>query len=193
MEITKVCVLVFAVLTMLTVIPAQAAEKTEITAIDVFDPFGWLTYPPDPIGDFTIGTIICTGYPNVTSLPCPTGSQTILRGWIFTARLFSGDSRIDGWETFEYNADIHADGQVNAWGKWRIDLGDSDGYWEGSYSEKGTPISEYLSIGIGKYELHGYGSVDGLLLKMEYATNQYFGGAAFTSAYTGYILDPKAK
>ncbi len=195
MRIARASLLSIAVLILLVVFPVQAAEKTTVSATDYFDPLNFFDLlGSGAIGSFTPGTVNCSGYPEINSLPCPTGSQAMLRGFTFTAKVVSTDSRLNGWETFEYNSNGHADGETNSRGKWRIYPSGCDGYWEGNYVEKGNPPDSYgVGISTGKYELHGHGSLEGLLLKMDYLTTGYYGGIVFTSDYTGYILDPKAK
>ena len=52
--------------------------------------------------------------------------------------------------------------------------------------------STFTTGGIGRAVFHGYGSVDGLLLKLDTVTTSYWGGAAYIGQYTGYVLDPHA-
>lgn len=185
MKITRALLLGFAIFALLSVLPAQAAEKTEVTATFINNSWGILPDPPYPVfeTDFIPGTITSNG---------PEGSQIKYFGFTFGSRIFSSDDRIDGWLTMKQNAIYHADGSSNTSAKWRIDLSSGDGYWEGDYTEQGFTINEFMTGGIGNAVLHGYGSVDGLLLKLDTVTTVYYGGAAYVGEYTGYILDPHA-
>jgi hypothetical protein len=195
MRITKACVLFLAILVvaLLTVLPSHAAEVTQITASDIFDPLGVLGQ--GPIGQWLdAGTITCPGHqPTGSFPPCPAGSRTNYRGVVVSAPFFSTDPRLNGWETYDINENLDANGEGTYWGKWRIEVNDG-GFWEGNYNGKMSIIGGILSLGIEKSELHGTGGfVDGLLLKMDGVVTAYFGGLAYTGASTGYILDPHAK
>jgi hypothetical protein len=186
-----------AIVAFIAVFPSQAAEKTYVTANDVFDPYG--IFSQDPVGSFTVGDVKCMGHPEFNSLPCPPGSPALQSEWLVVAQMISiDDPRVQGKEIFEANINTSADGETTGWGNWWLILPSDDGgmshpgYWKGSYVESGHPVSVIENITEGKVEFHGHGSVEGLLLRLEFTTHSYFGGAAFTSAYSGYILDPHA-
>ena len=185
---TRQFVLLFAAVTLLAVLPGYAGEKTAVTSVDRFDPLG-LFLGLGPIGTwYDLGTFTCpgnqpTGNP---AQPCPVGSRVRIRGIVYHSQHSSSDPRLNGWSTFDFNANWDADGNGPTWGKWKIDV-DAGGVWEGVYNG-GKPFGE-------RVEFHGTGGlVDGLLLKMETtAGTLYGGGIAFEIAYAGYIVDPHEK
>jgi hypothetical protein len=166
----------------------QAGEKTQVTSVDRFDPYG-LFLGLGQIGTFyNYGTVACPGNEPTGNpyQPCPVGSRSRIRGIVFHSRHSSSDPRLNGWSTFEYNANLDPDGKGSTWGKWQMQLEDG-GVWEGVYNG-GKPFGE-------RVEFHGTGgSVDGLLLKLESTSaTTYGGGIAFDISYAGYIVDPKEK
>jgi hypothetical protein len=183
MRIARVSILLLAVVALLAVLPGQAAEKIKVTSVDRFDAFG--LYLGEVIGEFfDYGTFVCPG--TEPTLPCPVGSRMRIRGIVYHSRHSSSDPRLNGWSTFDYNANVDANGEGPSWGKWRIDV-DGGGVWEGVYNG-GKPFGE-------RVEFHGTGaSVDGLLLKLEAPDGTLYGsGIAFEIPYEGYILDPHEK
>ena len=183
MKTVRILVLFFAALTLLVVLPGYAAEKTSITSVDEFDPFG-LLLGQGPIGAFVnLGTFECPGNPGP---PCPAGSRVRIRDMVFYSRHSSPDPRLNGWSTFEFNANWDANGEGTTWGKWKIEVAEG-GVWEGVYNG-GKPFGE-------RVEFHGTGgAIDGLLLKLESSTGTMLeGGIAFQLFYAGYIVDPKAR
>ena len=192
MRVTKTGILLFALVALLAALPVQAAEKTEFTATVYFDPYNVLGN--GAAGSFAeFGTISCPGHQPTGDpfQPCPVGSQVNYRGLVaIVTTISSSDSRFDGVQTIEYNANLDATGEGHYWGKWRIDLPDG-GVWEGSYSGQ---ISDGGLLAIGNGGLQGTGgSVDGCLLRGGYVAIYQVKGFAFTGTYTGYILDPHAK
>ena len=184
MKVSARCILLFAGLFVLAASPSLAGKKTEVTSVDIFDPFD-MFLGSGPIGAFIdFGTWSCPG--NEQTQPCPAGSRTRLRGIVVYSQHASSDPRLNGWSTFDINANWDPNGEGPTWGKWKIQL-DDGGVWEGVYNG-GKPFGE-------RVEFHGTGgSVDGLLLKLETVTaTTYGGGIAWEIYYEGYIVDPHEK
>ena len=120
MRVTRLSVLVFAVVTLFAALPGHAAQKTIVTATDIGDPFG-IFGPPTGYYDFSKFTLTCPGHePTGNPLqPCPVGSRANWRGLVVAGvKLTSQDPRFnDGLETVEININYDANGQGPFWGK----------------------------------------------------------------------------
>jgi hypothetical protein len=178
MRISKAYILFCAVvlLALLVAFPSHAGQKTAYTAT------GYLT------GVNSFGTLTCPGYPDLhPTFPNPCPGRTNLRGYVFTERMLSPDSPINGDATIEWNFDVdsHLEGQY--WGKWSIVL-DDGGILEGSYAGK-ILLADGLLLARGKSNLYiRGGALDGCILTGDSVTVVGTG----MDIYTGYILDPHA-
>ncbi len=115
-----------------------------------------------PIGLGDLGEVKCHGAvptPNPFA-PCPAGISGTVRG---QQRIFledTSDPRTTGVNHGTFNANIHADGTMSAWGTFRLELPDGsvwEGVWEGKLAKDG--IFSYSAVAHGSG-----GSVEGLQL-----------------------------
>jgi hypothetical protein len=91
-------------------------------------------------------------------MPCPEGVNGTVRGRQSVADEATADARLNGTNYITANANIHADGTMNIWGTFRLEVtlgGVWEGRWEGKQSINGS--TSYSATGHGSG-----GSVEGL-------------------------------
>ena len=176
-----------------------AAEKSMFIATDLFNPLG-LSLPclPEPapqIGELLSPPIIkCpgaapTGNPNQ---PCPPGTRVHSRDGLVVSRLTSEDSRVQGDMTVELNSNLDANLEGPSWGKFRIDLDDGEGFWEGTWHGYREAVDGYW-IGTINGQAKGYGGiVDGLKMNAEEQIELCTASPiAYSGTFEGRIIDPR--
>lgn len=140
------------------------------------------------VAGITPGEVKCQGaQPNPVPLvyfrPCPAGVKGTVRGQVVQFREDSTDPRTTGLNTVTANANLHADGIMEAWGTSSFQV-DGGGVWEGTWNGVLNVNTSSASLsGVG----HGSGGVvDGLQLLSD---NVYTPGSP-TGAVTCRILAP---
>ncbi len=118
------------------------------------------------VAGITPGEVKCQGaqpnpVPIVYFFPCPAGVKGMVRGQVVQFRADSTDSRTNGLNTVTANANLHADGIMEAWGTFSFQV-EGGGGWEGTWN---GVLNHYMSSaslsGVG----HGSGGiVEGLQL-----------------------------
>ena len=177
------------------ILPASfAAEKTVFTGTDLFNPLPLPGFPAPQIGELlSPPTITCPGHEPTgnSAQPCPVGSRMHSRGGLVVSRLIADDPRVTGWLTVGLNSNLDANLQGPSWGTFRIDVDDTDGYWEGKWTGYRTAYDGYW-VGAIFGQGRGYGgSVDGMIMMAEEQVMlvtplplAYFG------TWEGRIIDP---
>ena len=144
------------VIAALLVMAGLAAAHTTFTIV---------TGTETPIGLANPGEVKChgglpTGNPFV---PCPPGTSGTVRG---QQRIFledTLDARMNGLNHGTFNANIHQDGTVNAWGTFRLEVS-GGGVWEGVWEGKQAADGSFSYSATG----HGSGgSVEHLQLLLD--------------------------
>ena len=176
------------------IVPASfAAEKSEFTAIDFFNPYGLPGFG-DPIGQLLVPPAVkCPGHEPTGDpvQPCPVGSRMHSRDGLVMSRLVSEDSRITGWLTVGLNSNLDANLEGPSWGTVRLDVDNTDGFWEGTWTGYRTAYDGYW-VGTIYGQARGYGgSVDGLMLMAEEQIMLVTAmPIAYIGTWEGRIIDP---
>lgn len=94
--------------------------------------------------------------------PCPPGVSGTFRGQQLVASEQTNDPRTSGLNYIVANGDVHADGAMNVWGTFRLEV--AGGVWEGVWHGRSNAANRRSLSGVG----HGSGgNVDGLQLLMD--------------------------
>jgi hypothetical protein len=125
---------VLSVIAALLVMAGLAAAQATFTIV---------TGTETPIGLVNPGEVKChkgvpTGNPFA---PCPLGTSGTVRGQQRILQVDTSDTRINGVNHGIFNANIHADGTLNAWGTFRLEEsggGVWEGVWEGKLAADGS-------------------------------------------------------
>ena len=176
------------------IVPASfAAEKSVFTADDFFNPFGLPGFG-DPIGQLLVPpTIKCPGHEPTgdPAQPCPVGSRMHSRDGLVLSRLISDDPRVTGWLTVGLNSNLDANLEGPSWGTVRLDVDDSEGYWEGTWHGYRTAYDGYW-VAVIYGQAQGYGGiVDGMkMMAEEQAMLVTAMPIAYVGKWEGRIIDP---
>ena len=146
--------------------------------------FTIVTGTETPIGLANPGEVKChgglpTGNPFA---PCPPGTSGTVRGQKRILWEDTSDARTNGVNYGTFNANIHKDGTLNAWGTFRLEVsagGVWEGVWEGKLAADGSFSYSATGHGTG-------GSVEHLQLLLD---GTYPAGS-FVAATKGRILTP---
>ncbi len=172
-----------------------AAEKSMFIATDLFNPLPLPGFPLPQIGEILSPPIIkCpgalpTGNPEQ---PCPPDSRMHSRDGLVVSRLISDDPRVMGDLTVELNSNLDANLEGPSWGKFRIDLDEGEGYWEGTWHGYREAVDGYW-IGTINGQAKGYGGiVDGLKMNAEEQIELCTASPiAYSGTFEGRIIDPR--
>lgn len=177
------------------IVPASfAAEKSEFAATDLFNPLPLPGFPAPQVGEILAPpTIMCPGYEPTgdPAQPCPVGSRTHTRNGLIVSRLISDDPRVTGWLTVELNGNLDAYLEGPSWGKFRLDLDDGNGIWEGNWT--GYRVAEDGNwVGTINGHARGYG---GIVDRMKMMAEEQIIlvtplPIAYIGTWTGRIIDP---
>ncbi len=115
-------------------------------------------------------------------MPCPPGVSGTVRGKQVVETVATPDARLNGFMFVVSNWNIHADGNINAWGTFRLEV-TGGGVWEGVWEGKQRPD------GSGSVSASGHGSggnVEGLQLLFDQTAPPY----SLTLSFNARILAP---
>jgi hypothetical protein len=115
-----------------------------------------------PVAPVKAGEVKCNGATPTGNpfMPCPPGVKGTVRDRLSIALEATTDDRLNGLNYITGNANIHADGTINIWGTFQLEV-TSGGVWEGVWEGK------QVLNGVTSYSATGHGSggtVEGLQL-----------------------------
>jgi hypothetical protein len=146
--------------------------------------FTIVTGTETPIGLANPGEVKChggvpTGNPFA---PCPPGTSGTVRGQQRILWEVTSDARTNGLNYGTFNANIHEDGTLNAWGTFRLEVS-GGGVWEGVWEGKQAADGSFSYSATG----HGSGgSVEHLQLLWDGA----YPAGSFVGTFKIRILTP---
>jgi len=167
---------VLSVIAALLVMAGLAAAQAKFTIV---------TGTETPIGLANPGEVKChgglpTGDPFA---PCPPGTSGTVRG---QQRIFledTSDARMNGLNYGTFNANIHKDGTLNAWGTFRLEVSDDGGVWEGVWEGK------LAADGSFSYSATGHGS-GGRVEHLQLLLDGTYPAGSFVATIKARILTP---
>ena len=135
---------VLSVIAALLVMAGLAAAQATFTIV---------TGTETPVGLANPGEVKChgglpTGNPFA---PCPPGTSGTVRGQQRILQEDTSDARTNGLNYGTFNANIHEDGTLNAWGTFRLEVS-GGGVWEGVWEGKQAADGSF------SYSVTGHGS-----------------------------------
>ena len=177
------------------IVPASfAAEKSVFTGTDLFNPLPLPGFPAPQIGELlSLPTISCPGHEPTgdPAQPCPVGSRMHSRDVLVVSRLIADDPRATGWLTVGLNSNLDANFEGPSWGTFRLDVDDTDGFWEGTWTGYRTAYDGYW-VGTIYGQGKGYGgTVDGMKMMAEEQIMLVTAmPIAYIGTWEGRIIDP---
>jgi hypothetical protein len=141
MRITKVFILVFAIVALLAALPCQAAEKKAYNAVATF------------VGQLD---------PGITTY---SGKMAHIRG---AKNLFysdASDDRLDGYGTSVFNANFDSTDSGQIWGSYQVVNAAGDVVWEGSWQGQMYNYALGQLNWITKSVMRGKGEYEGLMIE----------------------------
>lgn len=172
----KSIILTAALMCLLPIFAAAQAPTFQLSSTEVFDPYDLFGY--GSLGrTINPGTLTCPGaQPTGNPMqPCPPGSRIHLRGVSGVSMMSGEDPLLEGSFHWEMNANFDATGAGHAWGRFRLELENDDGVWEGSWTSKRSKV-ENMNVwsGCGRFVGRGTsGIVDGMQLRLTETASTY--------------------